>query len=569
VTKAEKLRALFNKKPILKIVGAHNALGAKLIEKHDFDGVWSSGFEIATAHGVPDANILTMTENLDASININTGTHLPVICDCDTGFGNALNVMHMVRKYESVGMAAVTIEDKRFPKMNSFIPGRQELAPIDEFVGKLQAAQQARSTVSGIMIFARIEALIAGWGMEEALKRALAYAEAGADGIVIHSKSDSPKEIFEFARAWQQQGQDCPLICIPTMYYTATAEELADAGFKMVIYANQGIRASVRHMDEIFGRIAFEGSTKGIEHEIASMGEIFGLQGMSRYCEDEKRYGTSSTEESIQALIPAAGDHRYQTELSPLLQDKPLCMLEIAGKTLLERQIELLRSVGIKEFSVVVGHQQDKIKVEGAQFIENCDFDSKKSAHSIMLGLDKSFGKTLICYADIIFDKQIPELLIQSTYDITIVMDRAFRSLPRRDKKLDLVLTNDSSNLKPTRKMELERFKYISKIGKIIDVSKADYEFIGMMLFSKHGLEILKAAWSTVQKEFSNKRFYESPNAYSASMTDLLQFLIDRGTMIFGLVVEHGWSEVYSLDDYERLKQYFTENKIGAPSLSS
>src|SRR3989338_2606302 len=240
MSKAEQLRRLLKEKPILKVMGGHNALGAKLIEKNGFDAIWASGLEISAAHGVPDANILTMTENLDAAIRINDATHLPVICDCDTGYGNAINVMHMVRKYEAADMAALVIEHKHFPKINSFVPGRQELASIDEFAGKIKAAKAACiSQDHGPLIFARIEALIAGWEMEEALKRARAYYEAGADGIVIHSKSSSPNQVLEFAEHWRKNApNDYPLIAIPTTYFTVTAKDLAKAGFKIVIYAN-------------------------------------------------------------------------------------------------------------------------------------------------------------------------------------------------------------------------------------------------------------------------------------------------------------------------------------------
>lgn len=123
--KARRLRRLFDQAPIVRIAGAHNGLGAKLIEKNGFDGVWASGLEISTTYGVPDANILTMTENLQAASAINEAASLPVICDCDTGYGNVSNVIHMVKKYEAAGLAAVVIEDKRFPKVNSFIAGRR------------------------------------------------------------------------------------------------------------------------------------------------------------------------------------------------------------------------------------------------------------------------------------------------------------------------------------------------------------------------------------------------------------------------------------------------------------
>ena len=556
--KARRLRELLQEKPILKIMGAHNALGAKLIEKHGFDGIWASGFEIATAHGVTDANILTMTENLQVAQNIDAATCLPVLCDCDTGYGNAINVMHMVRKYESAGMAAVVIEDKCFPKMNSFVPGRQELAPIEEFVGKIEAAKTACSYADGIMVFARVEALIAGWGMEEAYRRAAAYSDAGADGIVIHSKAESPAEVFAFAQVWSKKfARRCPLIAIPTTYCAVTIDELALAGFKMVIYANHGIRASVRGMEEVFRKISQNGTTREVEKDIATLDEVFLLQGMPSYQENERRYSPEA--EKITAVIPAAADHKFQPELSTLLRDKPLCMLCVGGKPILEHQRDVLRSVGVRDLKVVIGYKKEKIDVQGLDFIGNPEFLTKKSAHSTLCGLQHAAGKTVIAYSDILFDRQILESLLKSPHPVTLVIDRAFRTLPRRDKSLDLVITEDQAQSLSTRKLGVGNFKKITRIGKKIDPKAASHEFIGMTFLSRQGLAWVKGCWQKALGNSQHTPFYEAANIGQASMTDLFQCMIDQGIEIYGLVIEHGWSEVYSLDDYERLDRYYRE----------
>ena len=562
MTKAQKLRKLLTEKSVLKVMGAHDAMGAKLIESHGFDAVWSSGFEIATAHGVPDANILTMTENLDAAINMNTAVQIPVICDCDTGYGNASNVMHMVRKYESMGLAALVIEDKRFPKVNSFIPGRQELASIEEFCAKIKAARAARFSEDGVMIIARIEALIAGWGIEEAYKRAVAYYEAGADGLVIHSKSKTTDEIFTFSKIWNQKYKNvCPLVSIPTTYYKVTADELAKEGYKIVIYANQGMRASVRAMHEVFEQIQKDNSTQGIEDRISPMAELFRLQGMHNYQENEKKYSGES--EKISVVIPAAADHKYQPELLSLLEDKPLCMVPLAGKTLLERQVEIFHTAGAQSISVVVGHQKEKIRApKDVEMIPNPEFQTYGSAHSVMCGLEKMTGKTLVCYSDILFDSQIPLDLLKSPYPITLVLDRGFKTLPpRKDKQLDFVVSTDDAQRLPSRDMKPGTFKQLLKIGKKINPDEAQYEFIGMFLLSREGLEMLKAAWRVILKENAGKPFLEAESVSKASMTDLFQALITScgADTVCGLVIEHGWSELYSREDYERLERYFSQ----------
>jgi len=281
-----KLRELFKRPGIIRVIGTHNPLGAKLAERAGFDAVWSSGLEISAAHGVPDANILTMSEYLGVAQSMAEAIKIPVIADIDTGYGNCNNVIHAVRKFEGAGIQAVCIEDKLFPKVNSFIPGRQELASIPEFVGKLRAAKDTQRT-DDFMVIARTEALIAGWGQEEALKRAYSYAEAGADAILIHSKDTSPQPIIEFINAWDF----CkPIVVVPTTYPTITASQLEELGVKMVIYANHGLRASISALEETFAEILRTDSTITIESEIAPLSLVFDLQGMAEFKKAEKAY---------------------------------------------------------------------------------------------------------------------------------------------------------------------------------------------------------------------------------------------------------------------------------------
>ena len=197
------LAELLNSKPIVKVCGAFDAMSAKLVEFHGFDAVWAGSFAISATHAVPDASILTMTEFFDAASNMAETCKIPVIADCDTGYGGPSNVSHMVRKYENAGIAAVCIEDKTFPKQNSLLEnGQNDLISEKEFVAKIIAAKEAKQN-KDFMIIARVEALISGAGMNEALKRATAYEKAGADAILIHSKKKTPEEVFEFAESWK------------------------------------------------------------------------------------------------------------------------------------------------------------------------------------------------------------------------------------------------------------------------------------------------------------------------------------------------------------------------------
>ncbi len=548
--KARLLRDGFRSRPILRIAGAHNAMGAKLIERNAFDGVWASGLEISASHGVPDANILTMTEFLQAANSMNEASSLPVVCDCDTGFGNASNVIHMVKKYDAAGMAAVVIEDKLFPKVNSFVAGRQELAPVEEFMGKIQAAKNAQ-TDGDFMVFARVEALIAGWGLEEALRRAYAYAEAGADGIVIHSKATTPDEIFSFAAKWKGS---IPLTAIPTTYYEVTGEELARRGFKMVIYANHGLRASVAAMDSAFGLIRRTDSTAEVENRIASMEEVFGLQGMPDLKRHEERYAAASR---VQAVIPAAGDPRGRSNLGEIVADKPLCMAEVGGKALLDRQIDLLSSCGIRDITVVGGYLGDRIRASHGRVIQNPDYARTGTAGSVLASSGHWKSRCVFVYSDIVFDRGILERLIESPHQATIVIDRAFQTLPPREKALDLVVADDLARGDSPRRLEPGRFRRVRRIGRRLDRAGANYEFIGMAYFQEEGLEELRRAWDEAQRKFRKEPFYEAAGVREADLNDLLQYLIDRGFPVHGLEIEHGWSEIHSLEDLERVRAHY------------
>lgn len=557
--KATVLRQLFKSKPILRILGAHNGLGAKLIERQGFDGVWASGLEISTSYALPDANILTMTENLYAAGIIHEATSLPVICDCDTGYGNASNVRHMVKKYEAAGIAGVVIEDKLFPKVNSFIPGRQQLESVEEFVGKIQAAKNAQIH-SDFMLFARIEALIAGWGMQETLKRADAYAQAGADGLVIHSKASTADEIYDFMKKWKGS---LPIVVIPTTFYKTKAAELAQHGIRMVIYANHGLRGSIQAMESTFKEIFQTDSTESVESKITSMRQVFEIQGMNALKDEEEKYGPK---DSVQAVIPAAGDPRFQSDLSDALKERPICMLEIGGKTLVDHQMDNLRSCGIQDILVVGGYASEKIKLEGAKLLRNPDYQNYGVAHTLMLAQDWVRTKCLMLYSDIIFDRNILERLLESPHEITLVIDRAYQTLPYRDKRLDRVIAQEPVSSGNARKLGQDSFRLIQKVGRKLEKQNANYEFIGMAFFREKGFRLLGQAWKQALEKFKGQRFYESKSVEKADVNDLMQYLIDQGQPVHGLEIEHGWSEIHSLEDYERVNSYFCEHTHGNPS---
>jgi phosphoenolpyruvate phosphomutase len=262
-------------------VGAHDALTAKLIGQHDaFDAVWVSGLGVATmAHALPDLNLTTMTETLAAAIRIDNATELPVIADCDNGFGGLGNVVRTLVEYERAGISAISIEDNLFPKRNSLLGAetKRELIPVGEQARRLAAAKRAQDTEDFVLI-ARIESLIAGHGVEDACERADAYVDAGADAILIHSRDKTLSEIEGFLGAWKGLGKT-PLVAVPTLFPTFSSAQLYERGFNLVILANQPMRAAVGAMEETLAKMAVAGRASDVEADIVPVSHIFDLVG--------------------------------------------------------------------------------------------------------------------------------------------------------------------------------------------------------------------------------------------------------------------------------------------------
>ncbi|MFE2867960.1 isocitrate lyase/phosphoenolpyruvate mutase family protein [Embleya sp. NPDC059259] len=271
---AAPFRAVLAEHDLVRVAGAHDALGAVLAQEAGFQAVWSSSLEVSAARCLPDASLLGMSEYLEAAANMQKALSIPVIADCDTGYGNNLNAAHMVHEYEAAGITAVCIEDKLFPKINSFAAVDHTLLDINTFARKIEVAKSAQQTPDFFLI-ARTEALISGLGVDEALKRCSAYADAGADAVLVHSKIRTSEQITRFLDGWDGA---VPVVVVPTTYPDWDARAAAAAGVSVVIYANQGLRATVSSLRDTYGAIFREGSSVEVEDRIASVQEVFRLQ---------------------------------------------------------------------------------------------------------------------------------------------------------------------------------------------------------------------------------------------------------------------------------------------------
>ncbi len=242
-TKAKALRELLTSERLRFLMEAHNGLSAKVAEEAGFEGLWGSGLSISASMGVRDNNEMSWTQVLDLLEFMSDAVSIPLLLDGDTGYGNFNNMRRLVQKLETRGIAGVCIEDKLFPKTNSFIGENQPLADMDEFCGKIKAGKDAQRD-DDFAIVARVEALIAGWGLDEALKRAEAYRRAGADAILIHSQAVASRtRSSAFMKEWAGR---CPVVIVPTTYYDTPTEAFRAAGVSVVIWANHLMR-SVTH----------------------------------------------------------------------------------------------------------------------------------------------------------------------------------------------------------------------------------------------------------------------------------------------------------------------------------
>ena len=540
---AQRLRQRLQQPGPVVAIGAHTPLSAVLAEEAGFDVVWASGFEISAAHAVPDANILSMAEQLHVAKTMARRISIPVIADCDNGYGNAINVIRTVRDYEADGIAGICMEDNIFPKRCSFYAGvKRELVSAEEHAGKVRAALEARQN-KDFVIIARTEAYIAGWGLDEAAKRAHAYADAGADMVLVHSKSREFDELRSFAEGWDRP---TPLVAVPTIYNHVSAEELHEAGFKLVIFANHGLRSSIKAMRHTFKTLLTERRCDSVEDQIVPLTDVYELIGVPQMKADEKTFMPAGGD-AVRAVILAAGSPGE--ELSDLTRDKPKAMLEVRGKTILEHQVAALNASGIKDISIVRGYKKETIRLPGVRLYDNDRWLEEGELSSLLQARNELTGRVVVLYGDIIFDPGILQKLLQSEADTALVVDRAWNDLgDDRPSRPDLVRTQTP---------QAEGFRFVAggedgvlEIGNDIDPTTANGEFAGMMMLSPAGTEAFLSTYQEV--EGSSGAFHEAPGIRRAALTDMLAQLIQAGKSVSAVSIYKGWSEVNTFEDYRK-----------------
>lgn len=286
MNKYKRLKNLLEGNNLTFIMEAHNALSAKIAENNGFEALWASGLSISATLGLPDRNVVSWSQLLNIIEYMVDATSVPILMDGDSGFGNFNNVRHIVNKASQKQVAGICLEDKLFPKQNSFLGERQTLASISEFTGKIKAACDSRVD-DDFCIVARTEALVSGVSMAEALERASAYADAGADAVLIHSKKADALEVFSFSQQWDARR---PLLAVPTKYYKTPSNEFIRAGITNVIWANHSLRSAVLAIDNITKQIKYNSSVEAINSDIATLESIFAYTNEAEVQQAEKKY---------------------------------------------------------------------------------------------------------------------------------------------------------------------------------------------------------------------------------------------------------------------------------------
>lgn len=281
----QSLKTMLARPQLTRFMEAHNALSARIVAEAGFEAIWASGLTISASMGLRDNNEASWSQILDVLELMTDATTVPILCDADTGYGNFNNARRFLRKLEQRGLAGMCIEDKLFPKTNSFIGEGQPLAEIDEFCGKITACVDARK--SDFAVVARLEGFIAGKKTAEVLERAHRYREAGADALLVHSKRSDAAEIFDFMRQWDRSA---PIVVVPTTYADTAPDDFEAAGISGAIWANFTLRAAIRAMTDICRRVHAQGHVRDIDGHVAPVSRIFELTDQAELTEAEDAY---------------------------------------------------------------------------------------------------------------------------------------------------------------------------------------------------------------------------------------------------------------------------------------
>lgn len=529
-SKATRFREMLTSQNLEFLMEAHNGLSAKIVEESGFSGIWASGLSMSAALGVRDNNEASWTQILEVLEFMSDCTTVPILVDGDTGWGNFNNMRRAVTKLCQRDIAAICIEDKIFPKTNSFLGEAQPLADMDEFCGKIKAGKDSQ-TNDDFSIIARLEALISGLGMAEALKRAEAYHAAGADAVLIHSKKSSADEVLEFTKEWANR---CPVVIVPTKYPWTPTDAFRDAGISVAIWANHNMRASITAMRETSRRIYREESIEGVDKEIVKVKEVFELAGNDELSEAEKRYlPTNSNTRSAVVLAASRG-----AELGELTEDKPKCMIDVRGEPLLGRLVSALKNSDINDVTVVRGYKKDQINLPSLNYVDNDLFENSGEVASLACAKNALQGSCVIAYGDVLFRQYYLDQLFDHDADIVIAADALWRD--RKSSTKDWVRDFVSCNKGSSDEYLDDAPVYLESMKHELAEDKIDAEWIGLVRMTDKGSQIVRDEIDALKKDGLLQK---------AGLVELFDRLANKGHKIGVVYVPGQWLDVDDATD--------------------
>lgn len=524
-------RQLLNGPELEFLMEAHNGISARIGEEAGFRGIWAGGLCMSAQYGVRDSNEASWTQVLEMLEFMADATRLPILLDGDTGYGNFNNVRRLVRKLEQRGIAAVCIEDKLYPKTNSFIDGdKQQLADVDEFCSRIKAGKDAQAD-DDFAIITRVEAFIAGWGLGEALRRAEAYHAAGADGILIHSALSRPTEVLAFKREW---GDRCPVVIVPTKYHATPTDVFREAGFSLAIWANHLLRAAVTAMQETARTIARDQNLHAVEDRIAPVKELFRLQGASELQEAEERY-LPKTQDRSRAVILAAS---RGSALGELTEHRPKTMVGIRGQPLLSHIVNAYNAAGIKRITVVRGYQSRAVDLPALSYVDNPDYADTSELVSLAraLAADADDSADLyVSYGDVIFRRYILDALMDAEDELAVVVDTDWRESVNRGRAADYVHCSQ-----PHSRRAFYQQIWLGRCAEDLPEAEIHGEWMGFLKVGAAALPRVRALVAELAADPANRK---------AKLHQLLTALAARGEKIRVIYATGHWLDVDSLED--------------------
>lgn len=534
--KTTQLRNMLMSQELEFLMEAHNGISAKIAQEAGFKGIWGSGLSISASLGVRDNNEASWTQVLEVCEYMSDATTIPILLDGDTGYGNFNNMRRLVSKLESRGIAGVCIEDKIFPKTNSFLRTEaQPLADIEEFCGKIKAGQDTKLD-DDFNIIARVEALIAGWGLAEAVKRADAYRLAGANGILMHSKISNASEILAFMKEWGERNKECPVVIVPTKYYSTPTDVFREAGVSVCIWANHQMRAAITSMQNVTKQIYTDQSLINVEDKVATVKEIFRLQNDHELESAEKLYLQVADAENPRAIFLAAS---RGNELKELTENKPKALIDINGKPLIEQSIENFYAHDIKDLAIVRGYKKEAFKFPNIKYFDNDNFETTGELASLNLAKNQIEDNTIISYGDILYRKYILSRLLEEKGDITLVVDSNVKDRSANYKGDFVTCSRASSNGFDSEEVELKSIQFST----LENAKNVQGEWIGLLKTNAVGSELLKKTINEMT---------DLPNFGSLKLPDLLNKLLEKKAKINVMYINGHWMDVDSYADVSK-----------------